>query len=252
MVTVPAQYDPLLKQMQTGTGIPYNVLAAQASAESGFQAGVTSSAGAEGWLQFLPSTYNAYAKQAGVKQGTEFDPASEAKVYVAYMNSLLKQFGGNLRNALAAYNAGPGNLQAGYGYADSILRAANTGNITVDSSTQASTAGLSIPGLGGISVSGVVNGIMNTFLKAIGLGSMKDLFERLGLIILGFVLVIVGIHLLSGGGSSQPINITTSSEESATGTKTSRKVKTPVGTHQTTRTAGKGIAGEAVEAAALA
>jgi hypothetical protein len=57
---------------------------------------------------------------------------------------------------------------------------------------------------------------MNTFLKAIGLGSMKDLFERLGLIILGFVLVIVGIKMLSdgsGGSSSGQASASKPAEE---------------------------------------
>jgi hypothetical protein len=41
-----------------------------------------------------------------------------------YMAEQLKAFGGNMRDALAAYNAGPGNIKAGYGYADAILGAA--------------------------------------------------------------------------------------------------------------------------------
>jgi hypothetical protein len=142
-----------------------------------------------------------------------------------------------------------------YGGGSTFSGATPPGAAPLAGGTQATTAGLTIPGLGGISVSGVMQGIMDTFLKAIGLGSMKDMFERLGLIILGFVLVIVGIHLLAGGNAGQAINITTSSEESETGTKTSRKIKTPVGTHQAssaTRTAGKGLASEAVEAAAVA
>lgn len=43
--------------------------------------------------------------------------------YVVYMRELIGSEG-SLRNALAAYNAGPGNLPAGYGYADTILSAA--------------------------------------------------------------------------------------------------------------------------------
>lgn len=266
VVNVPAQYDPLIKDMSSGTGIPYAVIAAQAQAESGFNAKAVSSAGAEGWLQFLPTTYDPYAVQVGVPTGSEFNPADEAKVYVAYMSDLLKQEGGNLRDALAAYNAGPGNLSAGYGYADSILSASKTGDITVAQTGGGTSAGLfGIPGLPSLSVSGIITDAINAFLKAIGIGSIKDLWERAGLIILGFALVLVGIKILSeGSGGSQTINVQTSSAETedeagARKTTTSRKIKTPVSTHQTTTTkkhaaegAEKTGAEEAVEAAAVA
>jgi hypothetical protein len=257
VVTVPAQYDPLLKEMSSATGIPYSVVAAQANTESGFDAKAVSSAGAQGWLQFLPSTYNTYAAQAGVTPGSEFDPASESKVYDVFMKALLNQEGGSLRDALAAYNAGPGNKAAGYGYADSILSAAGQGNITVGTGTTTTTAGFNpLNPLGGLSVGGVTSGIVNTVLGMLGIkAGLKDMFERFGLIILGFVLVIVGIHILSGGSGSQPINITTSSNEGPEGTTTKRKIKTPVSEHTATRTAGadKTVgASDAVEAAAVA
>lgn len=248
-VSVPSNYAPLISQMASDTGIPQSVIAAQANAESGFNASAVSSAGAEGWLQFLPSTYNSNATAAGVSPGTEFDPASEAKVYSVFMKSLLSEEGGNVRNALAAYNAGPANLSAGYGYADSILSAAGTGNITVPA--QAQTTGIVSSLVGGLSVSGIVTDGINAVLKMLGLGNLKDMFERLGLVILGFVLVIVGIHLLASGsgGSGQPFQVNTSSREDEKGTTTSRSVKTPVSTHKTVRSVG---ASDAVEAAAVA
>jgi len=231
MVSVPAQYDPLIKEMSSSTGIPYDVIAAQAQAESNFSATARSSAGALGWLQFLPSTYNTYAARAGVGQGTEFNPASEAKVYDVFMGDLLKQFHGNLRNALAAYNAGPGNLQAGYGYADKILGASGA-----PSTIQ--TTGLPIPGLGGgLSISGILGNIF---------GDLRDILERFGLIVLGGVLIIVGIHILSGGNAGgQVTNIT----EQAAGAGAPAKGKHAA---ETGKVAGKTGASEAIEAAAVA
>lgn len=189
MVNVPAQYAPLIQEMASTTGLPQSVVAAQANDESGFSATARSSAGALGWLQFLPSTYDANAAQAGVATGTEFNPADEAKVYDVFMKQLLSQEKGSVRNALAAYNAGPGNLSAGYGYADKILgEAGQAGNIT--------TTGFNPLNPAGSLIGGSISGILGN-----ALGDLRDVFERFGLIILGAALVLLGIHLLSGGSS---------------------------------------------------
>jgi Transglycosylase SLT domain len=231
MVTVPAQYDPLIREMSQSTGIPYNTIAAQANTESGFNATARSSAGALGWLQFLPSTYDSNATRAGVGPGTEFNPADEAKVYDVYMSGLLKQEGGSIRKALAAYNAGPGNLQAGYPYADKILgESGQAGNII--------TTGFGVPGLGGgLSISGILGNVMT---------DMRDTFERLGLILLGGALILLGIHLLSGG-SNTTTNVT---EQAAEVTAPAKGKQTTGG--GTGKAATKTGATEAAEAAAVA
>lgn len=230
MVNVPAQYAPLIQEMSSATGIPQSVIAAQANDESSFSATARSSAGALGWLQFLPSTYDAYAAQAGVAKGTEFNPADEAKVYSVFMTQLLKQEKGNLRNALAAYNAGPGNLGAGYGYADKILgEAGQNGNIT--------TTGFPNPLSGaGLSISGILGNL---------LGDLRDVFERFGLIVLGGALILLGIHLLTSG-SSTTTNITNAAGNAPTG-------KGKAAGSKTAEVASKGTgASEAIEAAAVA
>lgn len=243
--------------MASETGIPQSVIAAQAQAESNFDATAVSPTGAEGWLQFEPATYDTYAAQAGVQPGSEFDPASEAKVYPIFMKSLLDQEHGNLRDALAAYNAGPGNLSAGYGYADSILSAAGApNNLTV-----ASTAGIHIPGTGiniptpgSLSVSGIMNDAISTVLNAMGLGSIKDMLERAGLIILGFVLVIVGINILSkGSGSKSSSSFANDSGSESTNEKTSEKPSEYEGRRRKgVASAAKSEATEAAEAAVVA
>jgi len=231
VVNVPAQYDPLIQEMSSTTGLPYSVIAAQAEAESGFNPTAKSSTGALGWLQFEPSTYSTYAAQAGVSPTSEFNPADEAKVYDVFMSSLLKQYKGNVRNALAAYNAGSGNISAGYGYADKILGAANQ-----PINTTAATTGLPIPGLGGgLSISGILGNL---------LGDLRDVLERFGLILLGGALVLLGIHLLSGGNAGQT---TTNVYEAA---------QQPKGKHAAGSKAASEVektgAKEAVEAAAVA
>lgn len=99
-------------------------------------------------------------------------------------------------------------------------------------------------GIPGVSVSGLVTSAVDALLKMMGLGSVKDMLERAGLIILGFALVIVGIKILSSGS---PVNVSTERAQDETGTQTTtRKVKTPVSSSKTTSVS------KAVEAAAVA
>ncbi len=203
MVTVPKAYQQYVQQAAQGTGLPYAVVAAQAQAESNFNASAVSTAGAEGWLQFLPSTYNAYAPMAGVPQNTEFNVADETKVYIAYMNDLLKQEGGSIFKALEAYNAGPHNLAAGSGYASSILQTAGVSQSATagtGAGVNVVTTGIHIPGTGitiPTSPSDFASLIFGGLLKALGIPDLKDLFQRLALILLGVALLLVGIRILT-------------------------------------------------------
>ncbi|HVH71530.1 MAG TPA: phage tail tip lysozyme [Candidatus Dormibacteraeota bacterium] len=103
---------------------------------------------------------------------------------------------------------------------------------------------------------GILGWLGTHFLNALGLPSLKDLVERLGLILLGFALVLIGIHVLFASGGSTPINITT--ETSAKGERTTtRRVNAPGVKHTSvTKSAARGGesvgAGEALEAAAVA
>jgi hypothetical protein len=130
---VPGKFVALLKKAASATSIPYAVVAAQINLESGFNPDALSPTGAQGLAQFEPGTWASYGS------GSPDDPSNAMAAYSKYMTTLLKQENGNLRNALAAYNAGPGNLQAGYGYADEILSAAKTGDVTVNDGSGATT-----------------------------------------------------------------------------------------------------------------
>lgn len=89
-------------------GVPENLLRAVAKAESGFRADAVSSCGAQGVMQLMPST----AKSLGVTD--PFDPEQNIMGGAKYLGSLLNRYGGDAKLALAAYNAGSGNV-AKYG-----------------------------------------------------------------------------------------------------------------------------------------
>jgi soluble lytic murein transglycosylase-like protein len=84
--------------------LPAGLLNAVMMAESGGRPGQTSSAGAQGYFQFMPDT----AKQYKVKVN---DLNSEADGAARLLRDLLKSSNGDLQTALAGYNWGIGNVQ---------------------------------------------------------------------------------------------------------------------------------------------
>lgn len=141
MTAVPSQYQSYVTAAAKATGIPEAVVAAQIEAESSFNPNAVSPAGAEGIAQFEPGTFAAYGS------GSPFDVGDAFAAYAKYMSALLKQEGGDVRKALEAYNAGPGNLPAGSGYANLILQNADTGDSTVSSGSSTPSSGPSGGGL---------------------------------------------------------------------------------------------------------
>ena len=81
------------------------LLAAVVHVESGGNPQAVSPAGAQGLTQLIPAT----AQRFGVHD--PFDPAQSLDGAAKYLRGLLGQFGGDVSKALAAYNAGEGNVK---------------------------------------------------------------------------------------------------------------------------------------------
>jgi hypothetical protein len=122
-VQIPKQYVSLIQKAAAQTGMPVAVVAVQIDYESSFNSNAVSPTGAQGIAQFEPGTW-----RGEHCSGSPFIPSDAITCYIKLMRQLLGQFHGNLRNALAAYNAGAGDLAAGYGYADHILSEAGGGS----------------------------------------------------------------------------------------------------------------------------
>jgi soluble lytic murein transglycosylase-like protein len=82
-------------------GLPGSLLRSVMKAESGFRPNAVSPKGAIGLMQLTPST----AQTLGANPQ---DPAQNVDAGARYLRALLEKYGGALRHALAAYNAGPG------------------------------------------------------------------------------------------------------------------------------------------------
>lgn len=174
--------EKIFKEASERWGVPENLLKAVAQAESDFNPKVVSSCGASGVMQLMPET----AKSLGVAD--VFDPEQNINGGAKYLSGLLKKYGGDVDLALAAYNAGPGNvdkyggvppfketqnyisriktsLQGDFSYpADSLVRAKASG---VSESSAASASELS-------------EADVNTYLAYIQLNMLSRLCENLG------------------------------------------------------------------------
>lgn len=99
------QIQGLIAQVAREQSMDQRLLRAVVEAESDYNSHEVSSKGAMGLMQLMPDT----AKEMGVKD--VFDPYQNLTGGAKYLKKMIAQFDNNIELALAAYNAGPGNVQ---------------------------------------------------------------------------------------------------------------------------------------------
>ncbi len=97
-------YVALAAQDALSAGISPTLFVRQINVESGFNAQALSPTGAEGIAQLMPET----AAALGIDP---WNPVAALRAAARLMASYISRYGGNVAQALAAYNAGSGSLQ---------------------------------------------------------------------------------------------------------------------------------------------
>lgn len=97
-------FDQLIRQAAQQHGISEGLIKAVMHTESGFNINARSPVGAQGLMQLMPATARRF------KVSNAYDPQQNILGGAKYLSWLLKRFNGNTQLAVAAYNAGEGNV----------------------------------------------------------------------------------------------------------------------------------------------
>jgi soluble lytic murein transglycosylase-like protein len=103
--TSSGSFDEIIQQTSQKYNVDADLVKAVIQNESNYDPNAISSAGAQGLMQLMPAT----AANLGVDN--PMDPKENIEGGVKLLRELLNQFGGNLTNVVAAYNAGAGAVQ---------------------------------------------------------------------------------------------------------------------------------------------
>lgn len=97
-------FDEIVDQAAAAFQLPAKLIKSVIQKESNFNPNAQSHAGASGLMQLMPGT----ARSLGVSN--VFDPAENIFAGSKYLRQMMDKYDNNIELALAAYNAGPGNV----------------------------------------------------------------------------------------------------------------------------------------------
>jgi soluble lytic murein transglycosylase-like protein len=105
----PTSFENIIKTASMRYGVEEGLIKAVIKMESNFNPTAVSRAGARGLMQLMPGT------AAGLGVRDSFDPEQNIMAGTRFLRDMLDRYNGDVDQALAAYNWGPGNLDKSRG-----------------------------------------------------------------------------------------------------------------------------------------
>lgn len=149
-------------------GVSMSLLTAMAKQESNFQADATSKSGAMGIMQLMPAT----AAHFGCTE--PYDPEQNIMAGAEYISQLLDKYDGDVSLALAAYNAGSGNVDK-YGGIPPFEETQNY----VAKITAYMEEGVTLPDGTSISGSSSISSIASSLLEKLGSNDFQEILNKI-------------------------------------------------------------------------
>ena len=106
----PIRHENIIEKYCEEYNVDATLVYALIKAESNFREDARSSAGAKGLMQITDETFEYCLKTLGIPNANIFNAEANIQCGIWYLSYLLGKYGGNTKNAVAAYNAGETNV----------------------------------------------------------------------------------------------------------------------------------------------